>query len=130
MKGLVSKMWMAVAVLFAGVITASAQNDYYTNIDMDGQTVTGRTVYKYDGYLMPHLKYNYTYDDQNRMSSRTAYLWLDVMNKWIPYYRIDYSYTNGMVNMKYGVWDRRTNDFDKFKEENSYKATNNNQPQW
>lgn len=130
MKGFVSKMLVTVAVLFAGFNTASAQSDFYTNIDLDGQTVTGRTIYKYDGYLTPHLKYDYTYDNQRRMSSRTAYLWLDVMNEWVPYYRIDYSYTDGMVNMKYGVWDKRTNDFDKFKEEGSYEATGNNHPQW
>ncbi len=130
MKSLVSKVVMSAAVLMAGFTTAAAQNDFYTNVHMDGQNASERTIYKYDGYLTPHLKYDYTYNADNKMSSRTAYLWLDAHNEWIPYYRIDYTYENGKVNMKYGVWDAMSGNFSKYKEHASYEATGDNDPQW
>ena len=73
MKAKVSlKMFVLSAALLIASFTASARNNdgqlIYNPIEENGMTV-GQTVYKMDGNtLANYMKYNYKYDDQNRIT--------------------------------------------------------------
>ena len=87
MKAKVSlKMFVLSAALLIASFTASARNNdgqlIYNPIEENGMTV-GQTVYKMDGNtLANYMKYNYKYDDQNRMTESEAMKWNAVKNTW------------------------------------------------
>ena len=50
-----------------------AQDNFITNEEVKNNLVVSRTIYKQDGnYLHNHMRYEFAYDEQNRLISKTA----------------------------------------------------------
>ena len=47
------------------------------------------------------MKYDFTYDDQKRISSKEAFKWDASIEKWIPYFKIDYTYSSNEITLVY-----------------------------
>ena len=88
------RMIVLVAMVFAGIAntTVKAQgNNFITNEEKVDDLVVSKVIYRLDGSLYRHMKYDFTYDDQKRMSSKEAFKWDASTEKWIPYFKIDYT---------------------------------------
>lgn len=114
---LISKAVVMVAVVMASVMnfSASAMNptQYVTNDEMTGELVTAKNIYRNeDGHLFRHLRYTYTYDNENRVTSKEASKWDSVKEAWVPYFKLNVEYTDNEVEVSYARWNSRSNAYD------------------
>lgn len=108
---------------------AMAQNNFITNEEVKNNLVVSRTIYKQDGnYLHNHMHYEFTYDEQNRLISKTASKWDGTVDKWIPYFQMTYRYEVNEVIMSYARWNESQETFSKDKKETVYELNENNIP--
>lgn len=106
---------------------AMAQNNFITNEEVKNNLVVSRTIYKQDGnYLHNHMHYEFTYDEQNRLISKTASKWNGTVDKWIPYFQMTYRYEVNEVIMSYTRWNESQETFSKDKKETVYELNENN----
>ena len=72
-----------------------------------------KTIFKNeDGHLFRHLRYTYTYDNENRVTSKEASKWDSSQEAWVPYFKMDVSYTNSEVELSYARWNSKSNAYD------------------
>lgn len=72
-------------------------------------------------YLKPHRKYNFTYDEQKRVTSKEAYKWDTERNTWIPDYKQTFIYSNNRMETLYAKWNRRKKLYNPAKEKTIYQ---------
>ena len=92
--------------LFVCGMNVSADNKsnlIYNSEEVNGMKVA-ETVYKMDGStLANYMKYNYKYDDQNRMTESEAMKWNAVKNDMC----IRYAYQGKSVTTTYYKWNNK-----------------------
>ena len=128
---LISKAVVMVAVVMASVMnfSASASNptQYVKNEEMAGELMTAKTIFKNeDGHLYRHLRYTYTYDNENRVTSKQASKWDSSKESWIPYFKMDVSYANNEVELSYARWNSKSNAYDSNVEKTVYELNDSN----
>lgn len=128
---LISKAVVMVAVVMASVMnfSASASNptQYVKNEEMTGELMTAKTIFKNeDGHLFRHLRYTYTYDNENRVTSKEASKWDSSKEAWVPYFKMDVSYTNNEVELSYARWNSKSNAYDSSIEKTVYEMNDDN----
>lgn len=128
---LISKAVVMVAVVMASVMnfTASAMNptQYVTNNEMTGELVTAKNIYRNeDGHLFHHLRYTYTYDNENRVTSKEASKWDSVKEAWVPYFKLNVEYTDSEVEVSYARWNSRSNAYDSNRAKTVYDLEDEN----
>ena len=102
---LISKAVVMLAVVMASVMNFSAS--------ASNPTQYARTIFKNeDGHLFRHLRYTYTYDNENRVTSKEASKWDSSQEAWVPYFKMDVSYTNSEVELSYARWNSKSNAYD------------------
>ena len=47
------------------------------------------------------------YDNENRVTSKEASKWDSSQEAWVPYFKMDVSYTNSEVELSYARWNPR-----------------------
>ena len=128
---LISKAVVMVAVVMASVMnfSASASNptQYVKNEEMTGELMTAKTIFKNeDGHLFRHLRYTYTYDNENRVTSKEASKWDSSKETWVPYFKMDVSYANNEVELSYARWNSKSNAYDSNVEKTVYELKDSN----
>ena len=128
---LISKAVVMVAVVMASVMnfSASASNptQYVKNEEMTGELMTAKTIFKNeDGHLFRHLRYTYTYDNENRVTSKEASKWDSSKEAWVPYFKMDVSYANNEVELSYARWNSKSNAYDSSIEKTVYEMNDDN----
>ena len=128
---LISKAVVMMVVVMASVMnfSASASNptQYVKNEEMTGELMTAKTIFKNeDGRLFRHLRYTYTYDNENRVTSKEASKWDSVKEAWVPYFKMNVSYTNDEVELSYARWNSKSNVYDSNIEKTVYELNDNN----
>ena len=118
-------------VVMASVMnfSASASNptQYVKNEEMTGELMTAKTIFKNeDGRLFRHLRYTYTYDNENRIASKEASKWDSSKEAWVPYFKMNVSYTNDEVELSYARWNSKSNAYDSNIEKTVYELNDNN----
>ena len=111
MKAKVSlKTVIVSALLLVCGLNASADNKsnlIYNSEEVNGMKVA-ETVYKMDGNtLANYMKYNYKYDDQNRMTESEALKWNSTKEEWEKDLRINYTYEGKTVTTNYYKWNAK-----------------------
>ena len=109
------KMFVVSAVLLvASIATSARSNDgqlIYNPVEENGMTI-GQTVYKMDGStLANYMKYNYKYDDQNRMTESEALKWNSTKNTWGNDMCIRYAYQGKTVTTTYYKWNSKKGEY-------------------
>lgn len=108
---------------------AMTQDNFITNEEVKNNLVVSRTIYKQDGnYLHNHMRYEFAYDEQNRLISKTASKWDGTVDKWIPYFQMTYRYEANEVIMSYARWNESQETFSKDMKETIYELSENNIP--
>ena len=128
---LISKAVVMLAVVMASVMnfSASASNptQYVKNEEMTGELMTAKTIFKNeDGHLFRHFRYTYTYDNENRVTSKEASKWDSSKEAWIPYFKMDVSYANNEVELSYARWNSKSNAYDSNIEKTVYELNDAN----
>ena len=128
---LFSKAVVMVAVVMASVMnfSASAMNptEFVTNNEMTGEVITAKNIYRNeDGHLYRHLRYTYTYDNENRVISKEAAKWDSVKEVWTPYFRMNVEYSANEVTVDYARWDDRSKTYNSNVEMAVYALNDNN----
>ena len=128
---LISKAVVMLAVVMASVMnfSASASNptQYVKNEEMTGELMTAKTIFKNeDGHLFRHLRYTYTYDNENRVTSKEASKWDSSKEAWVPYFKMDVSYANNEVELNYARWNSKSNAYDSNVEKTVYELNDSN----
>ena len=97
-------------LLLACGMNLSAENKsqlIYNSTEENGLTV-GQTVYKAEGNtLTNYMKYNYKYDEQNRVSEREALKWNAVTRSWVNDMCIRYAYQGKSMTTTYYKWNNK-----------------------
>lgn len=108
---------------------ALAQEKFITNEEVKNNLVVSKTIYKQDGnYLYNHLHYEFAYDDQNRLVSKTATKWDGTADKWVPYFQMTYRYEVGEVVMSYARWNEADQSYNKDVKQTIYELDKDNVP--
>ena len=128
---LISKAVVMVAVVLASVMnfSASAMNptDYVKNEEMTGELITAKTIFRNEnGYLFRHLRYTYSYDNENRVTCKEASKWDSVKEAWVPYFKLDVEYTGNEVALNYARWNSKSNAYNSNMETSVYELGNDN----
>lgn len=128
---LISKAVVMLAVVMASVMnfSASASNptQYVKNEEMTGELITAKTIFKNeDGYLFRHLRYTYTYDTENRVTSKEASKWDSSKEAWVPYFKMDVFYANNEVELSYARWNSKSNAYDSSIKKTVYEMNDDN----
>ena len=126
-----SKAVVMIAVVMASVMnfSASASNptQYVTNDEMTGELMTAKTIFRNeDGHLFRHLRYTYTYDNENRVASKEASKWDSEKAVWVPYFKLDVEYTDTEVELSYARWNSRSNAYDNNVQKGVYAVNDDN----
>lgn len=109
--------------------SASASNptQYVKNEEMTGELMTAKTIFKNeDGRLYRHLRYTYTYDTENRVTSKEASKWDSSKEAWVPYFKMDVSYANNEVELSYARWNSKSNAYDSSIKKTVYEMNDDN----
>ena len=86
------RMMVLVAMVVAGIANTELKaqdNNFITNEEKVDDLVVSKVIYRLDGSLYRHMKYDFTYDDQKRVAAKEAFKWDSSTEKWIPYFKID-----------------------------------------
>ena len=115
MKAKVSlKTVIVSALLLVCGLNASADNKsnlIYNSEEVNGMKVA-ETVYKMDGNtLANYMKYNYKYDDQNRMTESEALKWNSTKNTWGKDMCIRYAYQGKPMTTTYYKWNNKKGEY-------------------
>ena len=115
MKAKVSlKTVIVSALLLVCGLNASADNKsnlIYNSEEVNGVMV-GQTVYKAEGNtLANYMKYNYKYDDQNRMTESETLKWNANKNTWVNDLCIRYTYQGKTLTTTYYKWNNKKGEY-------------------
>ena len=128
---LISKAVVMLAVVMASVMNFSARasnpTQYVKNEEMTGELMTAKTIFKNeDGHLYRHLRYTYTYDTENRVTSKEASKWDSSKEAWVPYFKMDVFYANNEVELSYARWNSKSNAYDSSIKKTIYEMNDDN----
>ena len=101
------RMMVLVAMVVAGIANTELKaqdNNFITNEEKVDDLVVSKVIYRLDGSLYRHMKYDFTYDDQKRVTAKEAFKWDSSTEKWIPYFKIDYTYSSNEITLVYARW--------------------------
>ena len=120
----------AMTVVSSFNVEALAQEtNFITNEEVENNLVVAKTIYKQDGnYLHNHMRYEFTYDDANRLVSKTAAKWDGATDKWVPYFQMTYRYEANEIIMSYARWDENRQTFSKDPKQTVYELNEENIP--
>ncbi|WP_163173989.1 DUF3836 domain-containing protein [Bacteroides sp. 51] len=130
MKTAILKSVLCVAILFASALNMNlmAQEKFVTNDVMTGDLVTSKIIYRQDGALYRHMKHDFKYDDQNRVVEKETFKWDSNKEEWMPYCKIDLTYTSDQVVLNYGKWNKKSKAYNEAQERNVYELDGFNIP--
>lgn len=131
-KNILSRTMILLGILIASFsytgLKAQENGNFITNEEKVGDLTVSKVIYKLDGSLYRHMKYDFTYDEQKRMTSKEAFKWDARREKWNPYFKIDYTYSDGQITLTYARWNEAHKAYDAQVEKSVYELNENNMP--
>ena len=120
----------AVCFLTSGKIVKPqtlTQKYYYDNSREDVPNAPTRTVCKPDEsgkYLVPHLKYFFTYDESGRVVKKETHRWDKRSKSWKQSNILNIAYKESCVTVDYAVWNIKEGTYASNKERAIYTLQN------
>ncbi|AVM52742.1 uncharacterized protein DUF3836 [Bacteroides zoogleoformans] len=125
------------AMAFAAMIMTTAMNmevkaqegNFITNEEVKNDLVMAKTIFKQEGsYLSKQFRYEFTYDEQNRLTGKQASKWDSVNEQWMPYYKMTYTYGTEEIIVDYARWNEKHRAYDKDVQRSRYELNDENMP--
>jgi Zn-finger domain-containing protein len=105
----------AATILWATLNAAGGSSEGYAyNTEMEGDRVAAQYVYKQSEcgkYLSQHLKYNFEYDEQQRLVKKEVLKWDAAAEKWRKSYCLHYVYDMLGYSVEYALWNDSEKDY-------------------
>ena len=120
-----------VAMIIVSVMNSEvkAQDNFITNEEVKNDLVVAKTIFKQDGtYLYNHMRYEFTYDNENRLTGKTASKWDSLQSRWTPYFKMSYQYENNEIIMSCDRWNKAHKAYDKDMKKSVYEMNEENMP--
>lgn len=121
-----------VAMIIVSVMNSEVkaqENNFITNEEVKNEMVVAKTIFKQDGNrLYRHLRYEYNYDDQNRLTGKEASKWDGSKEEWKPYFKMTYQYGSDEITMSYARWNELHKAYDKDIQKSVYELDDKNIP--
>lgn len=108
------EMITAATILLASLNASNNGSGYVYNTEDSEDVVTATVVYKKSEsgkYLSRHLKYNYTYDEQQRLVKKEAFKWNTYSEEWEKSHCLNYAYNASGYSIEYALWDKSESDY-------------------
>ncbi|WP_373732047.1 DUF3836 domain-containing protein [Bacteroides heparinolyticus] len=102
--------FITAATIFLASLNVSQKDcDFAYNVETTDHAVTSQVVYKKDEgkYLSHHLKYNYTYDAQQRLKKKEVLKWNSLSGKWEQSHCLNYVYDMLGYSIEYALWNEK-----------------------
>lgn len=124
------KSIVLVAILLTGLFGSElkAQENFITNEVVTNGVVTSKIIYKNSGQLQYHMKYDFTYNADGKVSAKEAFKWDGRRDKWVPYFKMTFTYTTENVEVEYAKWNAKDKKYNLSTEKKSYDANDANLP--
>lgn len=126
------KVVILTAVLFVSATSSmmnAQEKNFVTNEETVGNLVMSKTIYRLsEGTLYSHMKYDFTYDDQNRMISKVVYKWDSQNELWAPNFKMTYTYSEKEMTVEYARWNQKSKLYDLAMEKSVYELNKDNVP--
>lgn len=111
-KNLLKKLALASMLLVTSSLSVfSKQNNntiIYDAIEQNGVLI-GQTLYKCDdNKLEQFVKYNYIYDNNDRIIENNITKWNKERNSWEKSISVKYAYQNNTITKKYYIWNENS----------------------
>ena len=102
------------AVILVCGLSAAADNKsnlIYNSEEVNGMKVS-ETIYKMENSaLANYMKYNYKYDEQNRMTESQAMKWDSTKEEWTNDMCIRYAYQGKSITTTYYKWNKNKKEY-------------------
>lgn len=111
-----SKSILVLAVMFLCnlAMSAASPREYMYDTKEENGKVISKVIFLNDnGLLSKEFKYEFSYNENGKVSEKTAYRWNESKETWVPYYQTIYTYNveTGEINTTYGMWNQKKKDF-------------------
>lgn len=109
-----SILTLAFTFLCSLAIHAASPKDYlYDTKEENGKVVSKVVFIQENGLLNKQVRYEFKYNENGKVSEKTAFRWNVTNEEWVPYYHISYQYdeASGMINTNYGMWDKKKKEY-------------------
>lgn len=112
-KGSLKTVIISALLLVCGLnVSADNKSNLIYNSEEVNGVMVGQTVYKMEGNaLANYMKYNYTYDNQKRMTESEALKWNSIKSSWDNDMCIRYAYQGKSVTTTYYKWNKKQGEY-------------------
>ena len=123
-------LFVCVMCFAASVNNAKAQTltqKYYYDSSRETVLKPVQTIYKPDEskkYLVPHLKYSFTYDEAGRVVKKEAHRWNTGSQSWKQSHVLHIAYEETCITIDYATWNKKGGDYASNKERAVYTLHN------
>ena len=73
-------------------------------------------------YLRLHIKYDFAYDENDRVITKKALKWDDNKKIWVNSYLMNYSYSDDSMTIELAYWDKQKEAYDECTERAFYEV--------
>ena len=113
---ILSKSILVLAVMFLCnlAMSAASPREYMYDTKEENGKVISKVIFLNDnGLLNKEVKYEFSYNENGKVSEKKAYRWNKSKDEWVRYYLTTYSYDaeTGEINTTYGMWDKKKKSF-------------------
>ena len=113
---ILSKSILVLAVMFLCnlAMSAASPREYMYDTKEENGKIVSKVIFLNDnGLLSKEFKYEFSYNENGKVSEKTAYRWNESKETWVPYYQTIYTYNveTGEINTTYGMWNQKKKDF-------------------
>lgn len=108
------KSSLVLMFLFIGSMTIGAVSPktyLYDTKEENGKVISKVVFAQENGLLNREVRYEFSYNDEGKVSEKKAFRWDKNTNDWAPYYLMTYRYSDDTIHSEYKVWDKKTNGF-------------------
>jgi len=113
--GLFRKSIFVIASLFMLSLTMSAfaQKSYIYNTKEENGKIVSKIIFSNEeGILTKEMKYDFSYNSENKVSVKTVYKWNENKKDWDNFCQTTYTYdTTGEIHSVFGMWNKEKKDF-------------------
>ena len=129
LKKAVNVCMLVCVMCFVAPVNNVKSQEYYYDSAREGSLMPTRTICKLDEsgkYLVPHLKYFFTYDEDGRVVTKEAHRWNNDSKSWTQSYMLNFSYEESGIELDYAAWSNKEDAYTLNKEKAIYTLYNEN----
>jgi hypothetical protein len=91
----------------------SPRNYTYDTTEENGKVVSKTIFTNENGLLNKQMKYDFTYNEDGKVSVKKVCKWNKPTENWDPFFLISYEYNNetGDIRTVYGMWDKKKKNY-------------------